>query len=1090
MDGAHTPRVGDVLGGLRLVERVGAGGMATVFRAEDEAGRSFAVKVMDASRVLPEDARRFSREYGVLSRIQHPNVVQVYRTGTEGSATFMVLQFVDGMDLGTAIQGWQADPPTDRFARAERVLRGLCEALSALHDLGVVHRDVKPSNVLIDGAGNPYLTDFGVVTSERGDAGTRLTQAGRLVGTVAFMAPELITGDVVDARTDLYALGALLYMMLTGRRPIEATSVAGFLARHLVELPSPPSDVELTVPPRLERLCMKLLAKSPDKRVQSARAVLAILDGDDGGLLPLRGREVWLDRVAAAAGIVRLGGQCTLILTGPHGSGRTAALEGAAAVAAECGLSIRIAHARRGPVGPYLVERAGDTTDPSQLGAWAARLGQEARALLVDDAEECEPIALQLLVEVQQRAARGEGAGCLVVMSVAGSPETIAARFAVSTALEAETFVLTPLDRVAVVAMVRDRGVTGPVAPVLARRLHREWDGNPGPIAEQIHALNEAGWLVQQREVWTAAVPLEQFKREALPPPTALVERNRPRLDALSGEERALVEVLALCGRPVSSGLVVAALGLGAALPVERLIRLEVVFRSLIEGVEFLELRDPPLVRSAVVLLSPENRKKRSLGIAKALAARRRADPVEVASHWEAADCAESAFPLLVNTARRGARGRSAAEVADLVERAIGLQALAEARMAPADFLPLRVWLRLLVGEAALARGQWGAARLALEAARDDARSVGDAAAIGRCQAALGRSLYRAGDFAGALGPLEEAVVLATGEDRGAAMRALADLVLRQGDVAGAEGRWREALREAPSPDAEARAHRGLADVLVLSGHLVEAAEQLRCAEDLLGPDGDPRVRASVLARATDLDLAAACWGAARARCDQLADVVRRFDLHDRTAEAWAMRASLDVALGEGESARHAVRNALALCRVPGTLVWQVHVRCGAVLADLGRFEEGGQLMLAPDAVAASPIDDPPARIAAVRARHEAHRNPARATDLARWALTRSIRLVLRALDVVVDASCALTALGFVEEAQAARDRALESTLLHPGLEGLRLRLLCDAWTVDRAPARLDAARFLVENAMDRAGGVDMGGFTETPFVRAVLARR
>ncbi|MBA2320259.1 MAG: serine/threonine protein kinase, partial [Deltaproteobacteria bacterium] len=269
--GRH-PEPGDLLGPFRLLERIGAGGMATVYRAAHPSGAIVAVKVLNPATVAQEDVRRFTREYQLLARIDHPNVVKTYEAGVRQGYPWLALEYVAGTDLATLIDQWAANPPADRFERAEHLLRGLCRALQYVHDLGFVHRDLKPQNVLVTAEGDAKLTDFGVVKA--GEGVTQLTMAGRLVGTVAFMAPEQITGEPLDRRTDLYALGAVLYMMLTFRRPIEAASVAGYLARHLTEVPRPPSDWEPSIPRRLERICQRLLVKDRSARYPSALAVL------------------------------------------------------------------------------------------------------------------------------------------------------------------------------------------------------------------------------------------------------------------------------------------------------------------------------------------------------------------------------------------------------------------------------------------------------------------------------------------------------------------------------------------------------------------------------------------------------------------------------------------------------------------------------------------------------------------------------------------------------------------------------------------------------------------------------------------------
>ncbi len=228
---AGVPTAGTRVGPYLLEEQVGSGGNARVFRARDAEGRAVALKVLHPGRATAEDLKRFQREFASLQRLDHPNVIKVFEAGETSGHAWLAMEFVDGCDLGGLVEAWTASEPADRWVRVERILRGLCAALGVVHASGVVHRDLKPSNVLITGAGDPKLTDFGVV---KGDDvfSTNLTVAGQLLGTVAFMSPELITGDPIDARSDLYALGALLYVLLTGRRPVVADSIA-FFDRYL-----------------------------------------------------------------------------------------------------------------------------------------------------------------------------------------------------------------------------------------------------------------------------------------------------------------------------------------------------------------------------------------------------------------------------------------------------------------------------------------------------------------------------------------------------------------------------------------------------------------------------------------------------------------------------------------------------------------------------------------------------------------------------------------------------------------------------------------------------------------------------------------
>ncbi len=324
MLGPH-PSPGDTIGQYVIEAPIGSGGMATVFRARDPSGAATALKILNPARVPPEEVKRFTREYQALSQMDHHHIVTVYESGIHQGYPWIAMEYIDGTDLGSLISSWRTDPPKDLWERVEKLFRGLCRALQYVHERGMVHRDVKPTNVLVTQSGEAKLSDFGVVTGDSDGGGyTQLTMAGRLVGTVAFMAPELITSDDVDRRTDLYALGALLYMMCTFRRPIEADSVAGYLARHLTEVPRPASEVNPDVPKVLERIAARLMQKDPTMRYPTAAAAVAALDhGDAPEAHPLRGRDRLLERWTARLNQLQNGAGGVVAFVGPKGSGRS-----------------------------------------------------------------------------------------------------------------------------------------------------------------------------------------------------------------------------------------------------------------------------------------------------------------------------------------------------------------------------------------------------------------------------------------------------------------------------------------------------------------------------------------------------------------------------------------------------------------------------------------------------------------------------------------------------------------------------------------------------------------------------------------------
>jgi non-specific serine/threonine protein kinase len=270
---------GAVLGGYEIEDVAGRGGMGVVYRArEPNLERTVALKVI-ASR-LARDARfrrRFLRESQLAARIEHPNVLPIYRAGEDDGHLFLAMRYVDGTDLGALLRQGALSP-----ADATRLVTDIARALDAAHALGLVHRDVKPANVLLGPAENPssvYLADFGLTVEA--DAASELTATGQWIGTPAYVAPEQIRGAGVDARTDVYALGAVLYHCLTGGVPFEATSVPEALAAHLATPPPRPTDRVAALPVGLNDVIARAMSKERSDRYASAgelaNAVAAIV---------------------------------------------------------------------------------------------------------------------------------------------------------------------------------------------------------------------------------------------------------------------------------------------------------------------------------------------------------------------------------------------------------------------------------------------------------------------------------------------------------------------------------------------------------------------------------------------------------------------------------------------------------------------------------------------------------------------------------------------------------------------------------------------------------------------------------------------
>jgi eukaryotic-like serine/threonine-protein kinase len=260
------------LGPYRLIRRVGAGGMGQVFQATDErTGADVALKLLlPHIAAEPDLLLRFKREFRALVRLNHPNVVRVFDAGIERDVPFMVMEYVIGSSLRAYFD--QNRGNTNFWAVARTCLVQILEALAHIHTRRVIHRDLKPENLLVTSEGQVKLMDFGVARTL-----WRPTRPSGLLGTFAYMAPEQIRGDEVDARSDLYAVGALMFEMVNGGPPFPVEPVAAALHHHLHTIPAPLLALNPEADPKISALLGALLEKEPNHRPASARQALEML---------------------------------------------------------------------------------------------------------------------------------------------------------------------------------------------------------------------------------------------------------------------------------------------------------------------------------------------------------------------------------------------------------------------------------------------------------------------------------------------------------------------------------------------------------------------------------------------------------------------------------------------------------------------------------------------------------------------------------------------------------------------------------------------------------------------------------------------
>jgi serine/threonine protein kinase len=249
-----------------IQEKLGAGGMAAVYRAfDEERGEIVALKVLHATLAAQiEIVQRFRQEVEIANRLRHAHVVAVYKQGVIKNRPYMVMQYMPG---GTLAQRFQ-QPTEITSQHAVRLMRHIGSALDYAHRQGVVHRDLKLENILLDRRGDAYLSDFGIA---RIVGAARLTVTGNVVGTPLYLSPEQARGQFdLDHRSDLYSLAVIAYVLTVGRFPFDASNVLALLNQHLTQPPPTPSAVNPNISPALDAVLLKGLAKRPEDRYRSA----------------------------------------------------------------------------------------------------------------------------------------------------------------------------------------------------------------------------------------------------------------------------------------------------------------------------------------------------------------------------------------------------------------------------------------------------------------------------------------------------------------------------------------------------------------------------------------------------------------------------------------------------------------------------------------------------------------------------------------------------------------------------------------------------------------------------------------------------
>src|SRR5437764_752893 len=268
-------------GRYRLLRPLGTGGMASVYLAEDlRLGRRVAVKVLHPQFASdPPFVARFAYEARIAAGLAHPNIVQVYDVGHDGDRHYIVMEYVEGETLKDLITRQGALP----VARALAIIDGVLAALELAHAHNLIHRDIKAQNILLTSGGDVKVTDFGIARELSGTAASTLTLAGMVLGTVHYFAPEQAQGRPAVPQSDVYAAGIVLYEMLTGTLPFDAENPLAVALQQINQAPTRPTRLNAAIPPAVEAIVLKALAKNPAGRFAGAAEMKAAMDAARSG---------------------------------------------------------------------------------------------------------------------------------------------------------------------------------------------------------------------------------------------------------------------------------------------------------------------------------------------------------------------------------------------------------------------------------------------------------------------------------------------------------------------------------------------------------------------------------------------------------------------------------------------------------------------------------------------------------------------------------------------------------------------------------------------------------------------------------------
>ena len=507
------PLPGDIVQNYTIIETLGVGGNATVYRAEHPELGFVAFKVLHPGKTTIEDRKRFNREFASLQELSHPNIVKVLESNVHNGYPWISMELIQGSDLDHFIMHHNGSEE-EYFEILEEIFIGLCRALEYVHKKNMIHRDLKPSNVLLTEDFVPKLTDFGVVKAPS-KFQSEITTMGRLLGTIAFMAPEHILGEPVDHRVDLYSLGALLYMGLTKEKPFKTTTIANYLSQHITKPPPNPKDINSNVPTNLCEIALKLLEKKPHHRYASAKEILEVLEIDDIYSLHVIGQEDIFERFRNYYNQFRNDQNRTFTIIGDRRSGKTTLLQ-----AIKSQLQDDDIYDHNIPTSNRKKVVFIDDTDLMSL--------QDQRALQQDINSDLDTV--------------------LIVHTVT-EPSCIFSQGRV-TQTPNQYHRIQPLSEAQTHILLRSKGLMGSALIILTPKLYSLFQGNPGLTLASFDEMTVNETLVKKGKKWR----LDKKKKDNLtiPIPRSLRDKYAKNRQTLSSDALQIIECLVVLGTEAS----------------------------------------------------------------------------------------------------------------------------------------------------------------------------------------------------------------------------------------------------------------------------------------------------------------------------------------------------------------------------------------------------------------------------------------------------------------------------------------------------------------------------------------------------------